>query len=60
MTIQSILAQAGFYKLAQVVCFLVSLSPDRENPFGGLSFNVVNLVNRVHVSVNSRSSSTFQ
>ena len=44
----------------EVVCFLVNLSPDHENPSGGLSFNKMNLVKPVHASVNSLSPSTFQ
>ena len=34
----------------EVVCFLVSLPPDNENPSGGLSFNTINLVNHVRAS----------
>ena len=41
-----------------VVCFLVSLPSDHENPSGGFSFYIVNLVNLVHVFDNSRSPST--
>ena len=37
----------------EVVCFLVSLSPDHENPSGGFSFNTMNLVKPVHASDNS-------
>ena len=44
----------------EVVCFLVSLSPDHVYPSGGLSFNEINLVKPVHASDNSRSPSTFQ
>ena len=44
----------------EVVCFLVNLSPDHENPSGGLSFNKMNLVKSVHASDNSLSPSTFQ
>ena len=44
----------------EVVCYLVSLSPDHENPSGGFSFNTVNLVKPVHASDNSLSPSTFQ
>ena len=44
----------------EVVCFLVSLSPDHVYPSGGSSFNIVNLVNPVQVSDNSRSPSAFQ
>ena len=43
-----------------VVCFLVSLSRDQVYNSGGVSFNIVNLVKRVHVSDSSRSPSTFQ
>ena len=42
----------------EVVCFLVSLPPDHVYPSGGFSFNIVNLVNLVHVFDNSRSPST--
>ena len=44
----------------EVVCFLVSLSPDHVYPSGCLSFNKMNLVKPVHASDNSRSPSTFQ
>ena len=44
----------------EVVCFLVSLSPDHVYPSGGLSFNKINLVKPVHASDNSLSPSTFQ
>ena len=37
----------------EVVCFLVSLLPDHENPSGGLSFGGANLVKPVHASDNS-------
>ena len=43
----------------EVVCFLVSLSPDHAYPSGGFSLNTVHLVKPVHASDNSRSSSTF-
>ena len=43
-----------------VVCFLVSLSPNHENPSGCFSLNTGNLVKPVHASDNSRSPSTFQ
>ena len=36
----------------EVVCFLVSLSPDHVYPSGGLSFNEMNLVKPVHASDN--------
>ena len=36
----------------EVVCFLVSLTLDYENPSGGLSFNTMNLVKLVHASDN--------
>ena len=44
----------------EVACFLVRLSPNHENPSGGLSFNKINLVKPVHASDNSLSPSTFQ
>ena len=44
----------------EVVCFLVSRLPDHENPSGGFSSNIVNLVKPLHVFDNSRSPSTFQ
>ena len=44
----------------EVVCFLVSLSPDHVYPSGGLSFNKMNLVKPVHASDNSFSPSTLQ
>ena len=44
----------------EVVCFLVSLSPDQAYPSGGLPFSRKNLVNPVHVSDNSLSPCTFQ
>ena len=44
----------------EVVCFLVSLPPDNENPSCGFSIDTVNLVKPVHASDSSRSSSTFQ
>ena len=43
-----------------VVCFLVSLSPDHVYPSGGLSLNKKNLLKLVHASDNSFSPSTFQ
>ena len=44
----------------EVVCFLVSLLPDRVYPSGGLSFNKLYLKKPVHASDNSLSPSTFQ
>ena len=44
----------------EVVCFLVSLSPDHVYPSGALSFSRTNLVNLVHVSADSLSPSTIQ
>ena len=44
----------------EVVCFLVSLSPDHVYPSGGLSFSKICLVRPVHASDNSLSPSTFQ
>ena len=32
----------------EVVCFLVSLLPDHENPSSGFSFNAMSLVKPVH------------
>ena len=37
----------------EVVCFLVSLSPDHVHPSSGLSVNKINLVKPVHASDNS-------
>ena len=39
----------------EVVCFVVSLSPDHVYPSGGLSFNEMKLVKPVHASDNSLS-----
>ena len=44
----------------EVVCFLISLSPDHVNPSAGLSFNKMNLVLPVQASDNSLSPSKFQ
>ena len=44
----------------EVVCFLVSLTPDHVYRSGGLSFNKMNLVKPIHASDNSFSPSTFQ
>ena len=44
----------------EVVCFLVSLSPDHVFPSSDLSFNKINLVKPVHASDYSPSPSTFQ
>ena len=44
----------------EVVCFLVSLSPDHVNPSGGFSFNTMNLVKNVHASDEHLLPSTFQ
>ena len=44
----------------EVVCFLVSLSPDHVFSSVGLLFKKMNLVKPVHASDNSLSPSTFQ
>ena len=39
------------YSGLEVVCFLVSLSPDHVHPSGGFSFNIVNLENPLIINM---------